>query len=55
MTEPATSAVPPFSSAPSTFTVGGVTFEAIIVQLQRMEADFGGHLNYLTDEMRCIK
>ena len=30
---------------------GGVTLEAIMAQLQWMEADFGGHLDYLTDEM----
>ena len=51
MTDPATSAIPPFTSTPSTSMAGGVTLEAIMAQLQWMEADFGGHLDYLTDEM----
>ena len=51
MTNLAASAVPPSSSTPSTSTAGGVTFKAIMVQLQRIEADFGGRLDYLTDEM----
>ena len=46
-TTPSSSA--PFTSAPS--LVASVTLEAIMAQLQQMEADFGGHLNYLTDEM----
>ena len=40
----------PFST-PSTSAASGVTLEAITAQLQRMEAEFGGCLNYLTDEM----
>ena len=51
MTDLAASAVPPSSSTPSTSTAGGVTLKAIMVQLQRMEADFDGRLDYLTDEM----
>ena len=50
MTNPATSVVPS-SLTPSPSLVGGVTLEAIVAQLQRMEADFGGRLDYLTDEM----
>ena len=48
--DPATFAVPPSSSAPSSSTAG-VTLDDIIEQLQRMHADFGGRLDYLTDEM----
>ena len=55
MSDPATPATPPSSapssSAPSTSTTGDVTFEAIMAQLQWMEADFGGRLNYLTNEI----
>ena len=44
-------AIPPSSSAPSTFapssSTTGVTLDAIMAQLQRMDA----RLNYLTDEM----
>ena len=43
--DPATSTVPPSS------LIVGVTLEAIMAQLQRMEANFGGRLDYLTDEM----
>ena len=50
-TNPAAFAVPPFSSASSTFAAGGVTLEAIMAQLQQMKADFSGRLDYLTDEM----
>ena len=50
-TNPTASAIPPFSLAPSTSTTGGVTLEAIIAQLQQMEADFGGRLDYLINEM----
>ena len=39
------------SSAPSSSAAGGVTLEAIMEQLQRMQADFGCHLDYLTNEM----
>ena len=49
-TDPTASAIPSFS-APSTSAASGVTLEAIMVQLQRMEANFGGCLDYLTDEM----
>ena len=49
--DPATSTIPPSSSAPSTFAIGGETLEAIMAQPQWMEADFGGRLDYLTDEM----
>ena len=49
--DPVTSAVLPFTSTPSTSTAGGVTLEAIMAQLQWMEADFGGHLDYLTNEI----
>ena len=41
----------PFSSTPSSSAAGGVTLNAIIEQLQRMQADFGGRLDYLTNEM----
>ena len=55
MTDPAAPIALPFLassfSAPSTSKAGGVTLEAIMEQLQRMQADFGGHLDYLTDEM----
>ena len=44
MTPPALSI--PFTSAPSS-SVGGVTLEAIMVQLKRMDA----HLNTLTTEL----
>ena len=50
-TNPISSAIPPFSSAPSTSAVVGVTLKAIMVELQQMEADFGGCLDYFTDEM----
>ena len=50
-TNPAAFAVPPFSSASSTFAAGGVTLEAIMAQLQQMKADFSGRHDYLTDEM----
>ena len=53
-TDPTASAVPS-SSAPSSSIVRGVTLEAIMVQLQRMQADFGGHLDYLTNEMCQMK
>ena len=48
--DPATSDAPS-SSAPSTSATSGVTLEAIMVRLQWMEANFGGRLDYLTDEM----
>ena len=51
MTDLAAFAVPPSSSTPSTSTAGGVTLKAIMAQLQQIEADFGGWLDYLTDEM----
>ena len=50
-TDPAAFAIPSSSSAPSTSAGGGVTLEAIMAQLQRMEADFGARLDYLTNEM----
>ena len=53
-TDPIASAVPS-SSAASSSIVGGVTFEAIMVQLQQMHADFGGRLDYLTNEMCQMK
>ena len=44
-------AAPPASSAPSTFSpsflTGGVTFDAIMVQLVRMDA----HLDTLSDQL----
>ena len=46
---PPSSSTPP-TSTPSSSTVG-VTLDAIMEQLQRIHADFGGHLDYLTDEM----
>ena len=53
--DPVTSAVPPSSSTPSTSTptssIASVTLDAIMEQLQQMHADFGGCLDYLTDEM----
>ena len=53
--DPAALAAPPSlassSSAPSSSTAGGVTLEAIMEQLQWMQADFGGHLDYLANEM----
>ena len=49
-TDPIASAIPSFST-PSTSAASGVTLEATMAQLQRMEADFGGCLDYLTDEM----
>ena len=53
--DPANFAVPPSFSAPSTLvpssSIAGVTLDDIIEQLQRMHADFGGRLDYLTDEM----
>ena len=48
--DPAAFAVPS-SSASSTSIASGMTLEAIMAQLQQMEVDFGGHLDYLTDEM----
>ena len=51
MTDPTPSTILPSSSAPSTFAAGVMTLEAIMAQLQQMEADFGGCLNYFTDEM----
>ena len=50
MTDPIAFAVPS-SSTPSTSTASGATLEVIIAQLQWMEVDFGGCLDYLTDEM----
>ena len=49
-TDPAASAIPS-SLAPSPSTTGKVTLEAIMAQLQLMVANFGGRLDYLTDEM----
>ena len=53
--DPAAFAIPPSSSAPPisspSSSVAGVTLEAIMVQFQQMEADFGGCLDYLTNEM----
>ena len=49
--DPVAFAVPPFSLTPSTSIAGDVTLEAIMAQLQQMEVDFGGRLDYLTDEM----
>ena len=46
-TTPASSAPP--SSTPFSSAAGGVTFEAIMEQLQRMHANFSGHLDTLTD------
>ena len=52
--DPAAVAAPPSSalssSAPSTSATGGITLEAIMEQFQRMQAEFGGHPNYLTNE-----
>ena len=49
--DPATSAIPPSSSVPSTsapsFSAAGVTLNAIMEQLQQMDA----YLDYLSDEM----
>ena len=54
-TDPEALAAPPssapFSSAPSSSVASGVTLDAIMEQLQRMQADFGGRLDYLTNEM----
>ena len=50
-TDLAASTIPPSSSAPFTFAAGGVTREAVMVQPQQMETDFGGRLDYLIDEM----
>ena len=50
--------IPPLSSSFSTFTPSsttGVNLEAIMAQLQRMEADFSGRLDYLINEMCKIK
>ena len=51
----ATSAIPPSSLTPSTSapssSASSVTLDAIMEQLQQMHADFGGHLDYLTNEM----
>ena len=52
--DPTASAVPSFF-APSSSIVGGVTLEAIMAQLQRMQVDFGGRLDYLTNEMCQMK
>ena len=51
MTDPTASTIPPSSSTPFTSAAGGVTLEAIMVQPQQMEANFGGCLDYLIDEM----
>ena len=52
--DPVTSAIPPYSSAPSTFapsfSTAGVTLNAIMEQLQQMDA----YLDYLSDEMYQI-
>ena len=53
-TDPTASAIPS-SFAPSSSIVGGVTLEAIMAQLQRMQVDFGGRLDYLTNEMCQMK
>ena len=53
-TDPTASAVPS-SFAPSSSIVGGVTLEAIMAQLQQMQVDFGGRLDYLTNEMCQMK
>jgi len=54
-TDPAAFVVPPSSSTPSTSasssSTAGVTLDAIMEQLQRMHAEFGGRLDYLIDEM----
>ena len=50
-----TASVVPSSFAPSSSIVGGVTLEAIMAQLQRMQVDFGGRLDYLTNEMCQMK
>ena len=50
MTDPTASTVPS-SSTPSSSTTGGVILEAIMEQLQQMQANFGGRLDYLIDEM----
>ena len=44
-------AIPLSSLAPSSSTASGVTLEAIMEQLQWMQANFGGCLDYLTDKM----
>ena len=53
--DPTASAAPPSlapsSSAPSSSMAGGVTLKAIMEQLQRMQANFGVRLDYLTNEM----
>ena len=56
MTDPATFIVPPSSlassiSASSSSATGNVTLKAIMEQLQQMQANFGGRLDYLTNDM----
>ena len=55
MTDLVAPATPPSlalsSSAPSSFVASGMTLEAIMEQLQWMQADFGVRLDYLNDEM----
>jgi len=41
----------PSSFTPSTSAAGGVTLKAIMEQLQWIQANFGGRLDYLTNEM----
>ena len=41
----------PSSSAPSSSAADGETLVAIMEQLQQMHANFGGHLETLTDEI----
>ena len=53
-TDPTAYAIPS-SFAPSSSIVGGVTLEAIMAQLQRMQVNFGGRLDYLTNEMCQMK
>ena len=60
MTDPATFIVPPSSSASSisassSSATGNVTLKAIMEQLQQMQANFGGRLDYLTNEMCQMK
>ena len=55
MTDPVAFVVPPSSSTPSTSApssiIAGVTLNAIMEQLQRMHANFGGRIDYITDEI----
>ena len=56
MTDLATFIVPPSSlassiSASSSSATGNVTLKAIMEQLQQMQANFGGRLDYLTNDM----